>query len=205
MAEKILFPDSPPARWLSERECVAFPAVRGESRLTCLATLELLLERFGARGPSEAEARRTYEIHRPRLQAIARSLILAGKVSDENEALLTTETFSLKKVAFGESVRESSYHFRLARQTTAELEEVLGSSAAYTEAEWDRVEDAEGRKLYVLTVRDFVTQRSVAFTPDQLEHPRDVRRRLYRLWGDLLQDRNHRQLQELLAARQTED
>jgi hypothetical protein len=88
---------------------------------------------------------------------------------------------------------------------TIELEEVLGTSAWYVTVEWDRTEDAEGRPLYLLLIRDFVTQASVAFTAAQIEQPSHLRHRLSRLWGDLLQDRNHRQLQELLAASQAED
>ena len=48
-----------------------------------------------------------------------------------------------------------------------------------------------GSVQYVLVVRDFIARVSVTFTPDQLEHSRDVRNRLYRLWGDLLQIRNN--------------
>jgi hypothetical protein len=205
MTDKIVFPNIPPAWWVFERDCVAFPAMRGERKITCLATLELLWERFGAREPSEAEAKRAYEINRPRLQAIARAQILAGNVSAENEVLLTTETFSLKEVTFSDRVRESPYYFRLARQVTAELEEVVGTAAVNTAVEWDRPSDAEGNVFYTLTVRAFGALRTIIFTPDQLEHSRDGRGSLYRLWGDLLQDRSHQQLQALLGAGQPEE
>jgi hypothetical protein len=205
MAEKILFPSIPPARWVFERDCVAFPSVRGSRNLLCLATLELLMERFQARSLQEADAILAYDMHKSRLQAIARAQILADKISPENEVLLTTESYALKDVRFDDHVRENPYYFRLVRQITAELEDVLGVSAWYTTAEWDVVEDVEGRTMYTLTVRDFVARVAVAFTPEQLERDRERRSTLYRLWGDLLQDRNHKQLRELLGAGQSED
>jgi hypothetical protein len=198
-------PRHPPASWVAKCDCVWFPAERGATKFACFASLELLMERFGARGPSPAEALRAYEIHRPRLQAIVRSQILAGNVSPENEVHLTRETFGLKRVTFSQGVRESPYYFRLARQVTAELEEVAGPSAGNTSAEWDRVEDMEGRVLYLLVVRDPIARASITFTPDQLERSRDVGSHLYRLWDHLLQDRNRKQLPELLGTGQPQD
>jgi hypothetical protein len=202
MAEKILFPLIPPARWVFERDCVAFPAIRGSRALFCLATVELLMERFQAGSHREADAMLAYDRHLPRLQAIARAQILADKISPENEVFLTTESYALKDVRFDFRVRENPWCFRLVRQITAELEDVLGISAGCTTAEWEVVEDGEGRTMYTLTVRDFLAKVAVAFTPEQLERDRERRSTLYRLWGDLLQDRNHRQLRELLGSGQ---
>jgi hypothetical protein len=203
--EKVIFPDVPPPQWVFERDCVAFPAVRGDRRFRCLATLELLMERFGARGPAATEAMRVFEMNRPRLQEIARTQIIAGRVSPENEVLLTTETFAFKDVKFSDGVRENPFYFRLVRQVSAELEAISGASAVFVEVEWDRVRDTEGRVLYTLDLRDFVARVALAFTPAQLEHGREIRGTLYRLWGDLLQERNHKQLRDLLGARQGEE
>jgi hypothetical protein len=204
MAEKIVFPDFPPARCADKRDGVEFPAARGDRRFLCFAALELLWERFGARGPSEAEVLRTYEMHRPQVQAIARAQILAGKVSPENEVVLTTESFSFKEVTFSKSVRESPHYFRLAREATGVLEGIVENSAGLVSVEWDRIEDAHDRPLYRLRIRDFMGEASASFAPEQLESPSYMERRLNRLWGDLLQDRNHKQLQELLGAGQPE-
>ena len=38
------------------------------------------------------------------------------------------------------------------------------------------------------------------FSPKELEYPDQLRLRFIRLWGDLLQLRSHRQLQELMEA-----
>lgn len=205
MPEPILFPSVPPAQWEAERDSVWFPAQRGERKFACRATLELLMERFGVRKPGETEALRAYEINHARLQQIARAMILAGKVTATNDVILTAEDFGLKEVIFSAGVRESLYYHRLARQVTGVLEEVLGPSAGITTAEWDRTEDAAGRPLYLLEVRDAVARVSVAFTPQQLESVGDLRGRLYRLWGDLLQARNHKQLEAMVGAGQSED
>jgi hypothetical protein len=204
MAETILFPHSPPAHWVDKRECVWFPAVFGSRNLSCLASAELLMERFGMRSPGEQDAMRAYEMHKARLQAMARAQILAGKISPENEVLLTRESFAFKEVRFSEGVRRSSYYFRLVRQMTAELEEAAEQSAGRTTVEWDLAEDTEGRPLYVLIVRDSVAQVSLVCTPEQLERERERRASLSRAWGNLLQERNHRQLQELRGAGQSE-
>jgi hypothetical protein len=205
VGEKVIFPDVPPPQWLLERDCVAFPAVRGEKRFRCLATQELLRERFGARDPSEKEAMRVFEMNRSCLQEIAKTQIIAGRVSADNEVLLTKESFAFKDVQFGPSVRENPYYFRLARQVTAELEAISGTSAGFVDVVWDRVTDTEGHVFYTLDIHDFVAKVALAFTPAQLEQSREIRSSLYGIWGDLLQERNHKQLQELLSARQGEE
>src|SRR4051812_4575895 len=134
MAERIVFPDVPP-RPNFKRRCIEFPAELGAKKLLCLATAELLVERFEARDFTEEEILRAYEKYRPRLQAIARSQIRAGKISPNFEVLLTTESFALKEVKFSDGVRESPYYFQLARQVTAELEEVVKTSAPFVTVE----------------------------------------------------------------------
>ncbi len=209
MTEQIIFPNIPPARWVSDRDCVEFPAMRGDEKYRCLATLDLLYERFGASfDDSTGHGQlmlRTYEMSRERLQQMAKAQILAGKVPKGNEILLKSDTYVFQDVKFSESAQGNSYYFRLLRQITGDLEQILGSSAGFVSVEWDHIHDAAGRVLYTLAIQDFSGRVSIAFTPAQLVHSTETQMQLYRLWGDLLQHRNHKQLRELQSAGNPEE
>ena len=87
------------------------------------------------------------------------------------------------------------------QQATRQLEEILGRSAGLVKAEWDRREDARGRVLYTLRLSDWTGGVvSADFTPDELQSSSQVRYRLHRLWGDLLQERSQKQLEQLTGA-----
>ncbi len=98
-------------------------------------------------------------------------------------------------VIFTEKAKREQYERLL--EATKVLEEVLGPSAKIVSAEWDRGENERGRIVYTLKVRDYTGEVSAAFDPDELRSLSDLRYRLLRLWGDLLQIRSHKQLQEL--------
>ncbi len=68
-------------------------------------------------------------------------------------------------------------------------------------AEWDRVEDDRGRPLLTLRLRDYTGEVTGHFTPRELEDYDHWRFRLYRIWGDLLQIRSHKELEELQGSR----
>ncbi|SRR6266851_4731113 len=85
------------------------------------------------------------------------------------------------------------------RRANQILEEIIGPASNSVVAEWKPVRDATGRLL--LTVSDS-TGASVEekFAPDELTNEGRLRARFYRTWGDLLQDRSHKQL-DLLSGR----
>ena len=64
-------------------------------------------------------------------------------------------------------------------------------------ARWDRVDDDRGRSLYSLKIADFSGEAEARFAPDELQDGTHMRVRLYKLWGDLLQARNRKQMEEL--------
>lgn len=82
------------------------------------------------------------------------------------------------------------------------LEEVLGPSRGLVSAEWDRGEDGQGRPVVILRLSDFTGSVSTSFAFEELSRPQHMRLRLYRLWGDLLQIRNTKQLESILGARE---
>lgn len=80
------------------------------------------------------------------------------------------------------------------------LEEVAGTSTGLVQADWDLHPDAKGSKVIRLTLQDrFASPTSAEFAPEELHDLKSLHRRLYRLWGDLLQSRSHVQLQRLYA------
>jgi hypothetical protein len=103
----------------------------------------------------------------------------------------------LRSVGYGYGIRQAGDLLPLAAHANRALSEVLGPSAGLVAAEWDRTEDTRGRPLITLRLADHTGAVTGAFAPDELRSYPALRNRLYRLWGDLLQVRNHQQLQEL--------
>jgi hypothetical protein len=85
-------------------------------------------------------------------------------------------------------------------EATGWLEDAIGASAARVTAEWDRTTDDKGHAQYNLRISDSVDRANASYAPDEIRSPRHMRFRLLRLWGDLLQARDHRQLQRLLSS-----
>jgi hypothetical protein len=101
---------------------------------------------------------------------------------------------------YSDRARQCAEDFALLQRATKCLEEVLGKSTNDVQAEWDQRQDARGRATYTLRISDWTGSVSVDFTPDELQSPSQVRYRMLRLWGDLLQIRSHKQLEELMGA-----
>ena len=93
---------------------------------------------------------------------------------------------------------------KLLEQASALLAGILGpQSSQVVKAQWTRLQDQQGQRLYRLTIRDFTGEVSTDFAPDELQNPLHMRFRMYRLWGDLLQVRNelaHQEVQRLLCS-----
>jgi hypothetical protein len=103
-------------------------------------------------------------------------------------------------VTYTDRAKQWGEAFVLLQQATKRLEEILGPSAGLVRAEWDRTEDARGRPLYTLRIADWAGSVSATFTPAELRDSEQMHYCLVRLWGDLLQVRSHKQLEELTGA-----
>jgi hypothetical protein len=111
-----------------------------------------------------------------------------------------SEGFSgLKSVKYGYGIRQAGELLTLAAQANRVLAEVLGASAGLVSAEWDRTADTRMATVVTLRISDSTGSVTGTFAPDDLRSYPVLRNRLYRLWGDLLQVRNHQLLQELGA------
>src|SRR4051812_29758053 len=100
-------------------------------------------------------------------------------------------------VVYHDRAKQGGEGYVLLQQATERLKEVLGGSADSVRVEWDQADDERGRVLCTLTLRDHPDEAKARFAPDELTQPPHMRVRLYRLWGELLQARNHRQLRHL--------
>ncbi len=101
-------------------------------------------------------------------------------------------------VKYSPESQQWSEGLKLLEQASTLLAEILGpQSSQLVKAEWNRVQDPQGRALYRLTIRDFTGEVSTDFAPDELQNPLHMRVRLYRLWGNLLQVRNNQQHQQV--------
>ena len=102
-------------------------------------------------------------------------------------------------VQYSPEARQWADGLTLLEKASTLLANILGPQRSQiVKAEWNRVQDHQGRTLYRLTIRDSTGEVSTDFAPDELQNPLHMRFRLYRLWGDLLQVRNdqqHRQVQ----------
>jgi hypothetical protein len=104
------------------------------------------------------------------------------------------------KVVYTDKAKQWSEGYDLVHQATKHLEEILGQSTDLVTVEWDRSEDSKGRLVYVLRLSDYTGWVTGIFTPEELQSYTRTTTQLYRLWGDLLQVRSHRQLEELLGS-----
>jgi hypothetical protein len=83
-------------------------------------------------------------------------------------------------------------------RATQILKEIIGPTFDSVVVRWGTTQDASGRPLVSLQLSDFTgASGDLKFSPDQLANQEQVRARLYRVWGDVLQSRSHRQLNQL--------
>ncbi len=104
----------------------------------------------------------------------------------------------MKSLTYTENLKQSKQLFDQAQQATALLTEVLGRGANRASVEWDCGKDANGHDLLILRIADSSVSESAVFAPSELRDAGDLRWRLNRLWGDVLQKVSHKLLDKLL-------
>jgi hypothetical protein len=80
---------------------------------------------------------------------------------------------------------------------------VLSVSDGRAERRWSLSRDSRGRPVIEMTVRDGDVAGSKSFTAEEIADTGRVEDRLLRFWGDMLQEKTHRQrekLRRLIAA-----
>lgn len=188
MPTEIIFPDIE-ARYVFDRDYLAFPAQVDGKPVECLVTAELLMQHFGARGISEEEMREAYQGHRTDIQSLARHHIEMGWIGPDGRVILTTR-FTTLKDTYGEGIRQWPEGQALVKKAFRVLAKVIGPTAGEISVEWDQGVDARQRPSITLRLSDATGSVEAAFEPKELENPTQLRIRLSRLLGDLLQIRS---------------
>lgn len=86
------------------------------------------------------------------------------------------------------------------RRANELLEVELGRSSGLVSASWKLLYDDRDRILLRLTISDWTGSVYTIFTPDDLKDAWKTQGRISWLWGDLLQIRSHKLLDEMQAA-----
>ena len=107
-------------------------------------------------------------------------------------------------VAYSDRAKQAGECFELIQQATGKLKETLGSAQDSVRAQWERIEDEQGRSLYSLKISDFSGEVEATFAPDDLLRGTHMRFRLAQLWGSLLQIRSRKQMDALRETGDTE-
>ncbi len=100
-------------------------------------------------------------------------------------------------VTYTEKARQDSEQFVLLQKATKRLEEALEESAEHVTASWDRIEDDKGRTFFVLHLKDPTDEITGQFALDDLQSPGQTSFRIHRLWGNLLLNREKREIKKL--------
>jgi hypothetical protein len=136
-------------------------------------------------------------------QALANLTRLARRllniVAPTHESGSATKFF---RVRYGESLgkTDQSVYRPYVENATRILEELLESSAGSVAVDWDvTLVDNPSRTAVVLRLSDPFGSVITTFDRQEMRDESTLRQRLHGLWGDLLQIRNHQQLQELEA------
>ncbi len=75
------------------RNCVTFPALVDGTRVLCVVSARLLVEKFRAATEDVGQLKKAYYSGKVAIQEAARQLIEAGKVNDRAELLITPATY----------------------------------------------------------------------------------------------------------------
>jgi hypothetical protein len=95
-------------------------------------------------------------------------------------------------VTLSENLRTANGEAAALQTASDELQEIVGKTSIPASAEWDLIQDQRGNRRYKLKFSDCLGEVSGEFTGAELHSPRQLQRRLRRLWGDQLQMRSHR-------------
>ncbi|TMQ29458.1 MAG: hypothetical protein E6K70_25650 [Planctomycetota bacterium] len=83
------------------------------------------------------------------------------------------------------------------RRASEILRQIIGPTGDLVSANWSLARDASKRAI-ALVLSDFTGAHVEAkFAPDELANEEQLHARFYKIWGDLLQDRSHQQLNQL--------
>ena|SRR5581483_7502385 len=104
----------------------------------------------------------------------------------------------MKKVVISSAIQNVTEVRGGVERATQVLEETIGPTARHVDADWSLTQDSSGRRLIKLLLSDFTGARTESrFEPAEFHRPGHLPAKLYKIWGDLLQVRSHKQLEVL--------
>ncbi|HKB05878.1 MAG TPA: hypothetical protein VKD90_27025 [Gemmataceae bacterium] len=106
----------------------------------------------------------------------------------------------MKDVIYTDRVKQDPEEYAALQAATEILEEVSTRSGESVTAEWDKTSDPHGGPAYVLRLSDWSGSATAIFAPKNLELSNLLWARMYRLWGDLLENRSHRLSAEMASS-----
>jgi hypothetical protein len=101
------------------------------------------------------------------------------------------------RTIIADAIHNDGRLYELVTAACQALRDIVGADGAEVIADWSMAKDLQGRSFVRLDLSDFTGRVEAKFAPDEMENSRQVRYRLYRIWGDLLQIRSHKQLKQL--------
>jgi len=99
-------------------------------------------------------------------------------------------------VIFHDKAKQGEREFGLLEEATEKLRDVLKGAKFPVEAEWDRVDDARGRALYTLKLRDDLGEVERQFGPDEFKDTNQLNFRVYQTLSNLLRERTFKLIEE---------
>lgn len=196
MPQTISFPDIEPS-WMFDRNSVLFLALVDGEPVRCMVSMEALHSWFGS-GFTQDENLKAFRENRDAIIARARQKIEAGDINPGDEVLLRQDDGPQPKSTFSQTIRENAAVSSLVDEATGVLAQVIARTASDIRAGWQLVDTAK-TPIVQLTLEDKHNQVAATdwFSIKELQNKTILRRRLDRLWGDLLQASSHKQLEAI--------
>lgn len=105
----------------------------------------------------------------------------------------------MKTVVIDPAIQANPALVALVRRANELLELELGRSSHQVSASWSLAHNERGRPFLRLEISDWTGRAETTFAPDELKSDGHTQGQMIRLWGDLLQIRSHKLLDEIQA------
>ena len=103
----------------------------------------------------------------------------------------------MKTVEIDPAIQENPALLALVRRADELLELELGRSSPQVSASWSLSQNEQGNTFLRLEISDWSGRVGTSFAPDELRSDQQTKGRMIRLWGNLLQIRSHKLLDEI--------
>jgi hypothetical protein len=100
-------------------------------------------------------------------------------------------------VAIDEAIRSDAAMLRAVERAEKIFSDILGVAVERVDRRWELARDSAGRTAVRLSVTDDGVSGETLFTAQQINNPNYLEDRLIKFWGDLLEDKAHKQLARL--------